>query len=152
MIRKFFVLAATVGGLGAAGFLLFGGVWPAAAGQVVVYKSPSCECCEGWVAHMRQNGFDVVVRTREDMDPVKARHHVPRALESCHTAVVAGYTVEGHVPAADVKRLLAEKPAARGIAVPGMPSGSPGMENGAREAFAVVLFTDQGGRTVYARH
>lgn len=123
-----------------------------ASDAVVVYKTPRCGCCADWVAHLRANGFSVTVEEMQDLSPIKARFGVPADLESCHTATVDGYVVEGHVPASDVKRLLAEKPAARGIAVPGMPVGSPGMERGdERELYQVIQFGDQ-GRAVFATH
>ena len=95
------------------------------AAEITVYKSPYCGCCGMWSEHMRANGFAVNVREVEDVDPVKALYGVPPALASCHTAVVDGYVVEGHVPADLVKRLLAERPKAQGLAVPGMVGGSP---------------------------
>lgn len=105
-----------------------------------VWKSPTCGCCKDWVDHVRAAGFPVEVTETEAMNPVKARLGVPPALASCHTAEVAGYTLEGHVPADLVKRLLAERPMAKGLAVPGMPQGSPGMETGVKEPYDVVLF------------
>ena len=136
--------------LGAAGWLLIPGA--AAEADVAVYKSPTCGCCGNWVDHLRANGFTVAVKERSDLTPVKTRLRVPERLESCHTAEVGGYVVEGHVPAADIRRLLAEKPQARGLAVPGMPAGSPGMEDGGRrEAYQVILFGDK-GLSVHARH
>ena len=121
---------------------------------VVVHKSPTCGCCNGWVEHMRAAGFDVAVRNEDDMRPVKAHVGVPLAKGSCHTAIVEGYFIEGHVPAEDVKRLLAERPDARGLAVPGMPLGSPGMEvpSGRTQPYAVELVADDGSTTVFARH
>jgi hypothetical protein len=118
---------------------------------VVVTRDPSCGCCGAWAEHMRAAGFPVeIVETRE-LNRVKARLGVPRDLASCHTAEVGGYVLEGHVPAAEVKRLLAERPAARGLAVPGMPANSPGMEMpGPDEAYEVVLFGPQ--RRVFARY
>ena len=136
--------------LATAGWLLF----PASTAEadVVVYKSPSCGCCGGWVDHMRANGFTVAVKERDDLTPVKARLGVPDSLQSCHTAEVGGYVVEGHVPAADIRRLLTERLRARGLAVPGRPAGSPGMgDGGHREAYQVILFGD-GGHSVYARY
>ncbi len=135
---------------------LAAGAWlmtPAAtAADITVYKSPWCGCCGNWVTHLRQAGFSVAVEEREDMDPVKTRFGVPASLESCHTAIVDEYIVEGHVPAADIARLLSERPAARGLAVPGMPAGSPGMEQGgARDPYQVILFGDS-GRSVYSSH
>lgn len=113
----------------------------AMAATMTVYKSPWCGCCKKWVEHMRRNGFDVEVVEREDVTPVKRMLGIPPQLASCHTAGIGGYVIEGHVPAADVKRLLSEKPEARGLAVPGMPVGSPGMEQGgARDSYHVILF------------
>lgn len=120
-----------------------------AAGEVTVYKTPWCGCCGDWVAHMRDNDFSVIVKELADLDPVKANHGVSDDLASCHTALVDGYVLEGHVPADDVKRLLAERPKARGLAVPGMPIGSPGMEQGnERDPYQVILFGET-GKTVY---
>ncbi len=126
----------------------------AKATEVMVYKSPWCGCCGQWVEHLRNNGFDVTVRDFEDMDPIKARFGVPSDLESCHTAVIEDYVVEGHVPAADIRRLLAEKPAARGLSAPGMPGNAPGMEGagGDREPYTVFLFDGKGARKVFAQH
>ena len=123
---------------------------PAGAAAVEVWKSAGCECCDGWVRHMRAAGFDVTVHTVDDMTPVRRAAGVPEELESCHTARVGGYVVEGHVPAADVRRLLAERPAARGLSVPGMPQSAPGMDNPG-EPYEVVLF-GRSEPTVYARH
>src|SRR5690349_22935297 len=93
----------------------------AARPEVRVWKAASCGCCEGWVKHMRGAGFPVTVTEMEDVSPVKAQQGIPAALQSCHTAVVNGYVIEGHVPAAAVARLLVERPQAKGLAVPGMP-------------------------------
>ena len=112
--------------------------------EVIVYKSPSCGCCGNWVAYMRRHGFRVTIRSTENMDPVKRMFGVPENLESCHTAIVSGYVVEGHVPASSVRRLLAERPKARGLAVVGMPPGSPGM-GGERSTPLDVLIFDAGG-------
>ena len=119
---------------------------------VAVTKDPSCGCCEKWVAHMREAGFAVTV-TEGPVNPVKARLGVPRDLASCHTALVGSYVVEGHVPAGAIKRLLAEKPQATGLAVPGMPAGSPGMEVEGMEpdTYEVVLF-GPGSRSTFARY
>lgn len=123
----------------------------AAGPAVTVTKDPNCGCCGGWVEHLRQTGFTVEVRDVSDLNRVKARLGVPNDLASCHTAEVAGYVIEGHVPAAALRRLLNEKPDAKGLAVAGMPVGSPGMEvpNTPDEEYDVILF----GRTrrVYAR-
>jgi hypothetical protein len=116
-------------------------------------KSPSCGCCNDWVAHLRRAGFRVRITDVADVTPTARRLGVPDDLRSCHTASVGGYAIEGHVPAADIRRLLAQRPAAAGLAVPGMPMGSPGMEHGAmRQPYQVILFTRAGRRTVFARH
>ncbi|HWC04868.1 MAG TPA: DUF411 domain-containing protein [Methylomirabilota bacterium] len=116
--------------------------------EVTVYKSPTCGCCTEWVAHLRRHGFPVTAEDVAELGPVKARHGVPAALQSCHTALVAGYVVEGHVPADLVERLLRERPKILGVAVPGMPVGSPGMEVPGRPAdrYQVLTF-DRGGKT-----
>jgi hypothetical protein len=121
---------------------------------VDVYKSPTCGCCSKWVEHLRGHGFTVRTIDTEELAAFKASHRVPRQAQSCHTAVVAGYVVEGHVPAADVQRLLKERPAIAGLAVAGMPIGSPGMEvQGARAQSYDVLAFDKDGRTrVFVAH
>ncbi|TCZ55984.1 DUF411 domain-containing protein [Roseicella aquatilis] len=123
----------------------------APATRVEVWKDPSCGCCEGWVRHMRAAGFDVTVREVADVQPIKAAGNVPEALWSCHTARVEGYVVEGHVPAADLRRLLAERPRARGLSAPGMPPSSPGMDMPGTP-YEVVLFGAEDGNRVWARH
>lgn len=135
-----------------AGAFLFRRLPPAAGVPMVVYKDPNCGCCAKWVDLMKGAGFDVSTRDTPNMDPIKARYNVGRALASCHTAVVGGYVVEGHVPADDIKRLLKEKPAVLGIAAPGMPMGSPGMEGSPKDAYAVLTFDRSGKTTVFARH
>lgn len=122
--------------------------------QITVYKTPSCGCCHEWVDHLEKNGFGVTTHDVPGTGPYRERYGVPRALASCHTGVIEGYALEGHVPAADIKRLIAERPKARGLAVPGMPIGSPGMEveGTRRDAFDVVLFDDEGGRRVYQHY
>jgi hypothetical protein len=121
--------------------------------KIVVTKDPSCGCCGGWVDHLRASGFTAEVIENPDINRVKARLGVPQDLASCHTAEIGGYVIEGHVPADAIRRLLAEKPPAKGLAVPGMPVGSPGMEaDGTRpEAYDVVLFSD-GRRSRFARY
>lgn len=120
---------------------------------VEVFKNPSCGCCGAWVDHLKAAGFEVKVSLTEDTAAVRRRHGLPDKFGSCHTAVVAGYVVEGHVPAADVKKLLAMRPKAIGIAVPGMPVGSPGMEVGARkDAYDVLLIDPRGQPAVFARY
>ncbi|WP_194269625.1 DUF411 domain-containing protein [Stenotrophomonas sp. MYb238] len=125
------------------------------AAQVVhVHKDANCGCCNGWIAHMRAAGFTVMAHDSADMVAVKQRLGIPLAQASCHTAEVGGYVLEGHVPAADVQRLLREKPAARGLVLPGMPVGSPGMESpdGRRDAFTVALLGKDGALQPYSRH
>lgn len=141
---------ALVAGAGVAWYMGMAPVGIAEAGEITVYKSPYCGCCGGWVKHMRTNGFAVTVRDVEDVDPIKSRYGVPEKLVSCHTALVDGYVIEGHVPADVVKRFLAARPDALGLAAPGMPGGSPGMEGAPREPFDVVMFDKRGGMSVYA--
>lgn len=120
---------------------------------VTVYKSPSCGCCTEWVSYMRDQGFPVEVESKLNLNPVKSQMGIPSSLEACHTAVVDGYVVEGHVPAEEVKRLLQERPDVQGLAVPGMPAGSPGMEQGGRvEPYNVLTFTQEGKTTVFAQY
>jgi hypothetical protein len=120
---------------------------------VAVYKSPTCGCCSKWIDHMRANGFVVTAHDVDDVASVKAKHGVPDAAGSCHTSLVGGYVVEGHVPADAVKRMLREKPPIAGIAVPGMPVGSPGMEvpGRAADSYAIVSFDKSGKQAVYER-
>lgn len=126
----------------------------AALPLVTVHKSEFCGCCGSWAEHMRKAGFQVEVRNQENLNPIKERVGVPFGKGSCHTAEVGGYFVEGHVPADDVKRLLAEKPKAKGLVVPGMPAGSPGMEvpGGQVTPYSVELVQADGSITVFARH
>ena len=129
--------------LGAGAVLALGLSAPAAAQplpEVTVSKDPNCGCCTAWAEHLRAAGFPVKIAEQPDMPALKARLGVPEALASCHTAEVAGYVLEGHVPATAVLRLLKERPQAKGLAVPGMPIGSPGMEGGAPETYNVMLF------------
>ena len=121
--------------------------------NVTVFKDPNCGCCKSWVEHLRKHGFSVIVRDTSDVSGAKRAGRVPEPLHSCHTAFVNGYVVEGHVPARDIQRLLSEKPKVAGLAVPGMPVGSPGMEMGARvESYDVVAFNRDGTTRVFARH
>jgi len=124
----------------------------AAAARLMVTKTAACGCCREWVEHMRKAGFDVHVRDVEDVTPTARKLGVPDRLRSCHTSQIAGYAIEGHVPAADVKRLLAIKPKAAGIAVPGMVAGSPGMEVGHSQPYKVLLFDKSGKTRVFATH
>ncbi len=121
---------------------------------VVVHKSPTCGCCALWVDHMRAAGFEVQVRDTDNLNPIKERVGVPVGKGSCHTAQVGGYFVEGHVPAEDIKRLLAQKPDAKGLVLPGMPAGSPGMEmpDGTTQAYTVELVGRDGSTHAFAQH
>jgi hypothetical protein len=123
--------------------------------QLTVYKDPDCGCCKAWVAHLRASGLTPEVSDRRDMDALKDSLGVPAALRSCHTAVAGRYVIEGHVPAADIKRLLAKSPRdVAGLAVPGMPSGSPGMEmpNRPADAYSVIAYAADGSTHVFAKH
>ena len=141
--------------LRAAGALAVLGLVPRANAQraevVTVYKSPTCGCCGDWVRHIRASGLRVEAYDLEDVSPMRRRYGVPGALASCHTAVVAGYAIEGHVPAADIQRLLRERPKFVGLAVPGMVVGSPGMEQGPPQRYETLAF-DARGSWVFARH
>jgi hypothetical protein len=128
----------------------------AAYPRAIVHMSPSCGCCGEWVKHMRVSGFQVEQKFVDDVVAVKRAQGVPQPLWSCHTALVGGYAIEGHVPAADIVRLLRERPrvngaAASGLAVPAMPAGAPGMEQGAAQPYATIAFGPQGTQ-VFARH
>jgi hypothetical protein len=126
-----------------------GGKPPVAPMQV--YKTPTCGCCSKWVEHVKAAGLAAEAHDMADVSPVKARAGVPADLHSCHTALVQGYVIEGHVPADVIKKLLTDKPAVAGIAVPGMPIGSPGMEQGDRkDPYEIIAFTKDGTRSVYA--
>ncbi|MCG5060572.1 MAG: DUF411 domain-containing protein [Limnoraphis sp. WC205] len=113
--------------------------------NITVHRSPTCGCCKAWVQHLEANGFQATNIVTEDVAAVKQEYGVPDELTSCHTAVIDGYAIEGHVPASDIKRLLAEKPQASGLAVPQMPIGAPGMESGnIKEPFSVLSFRPDG--------
>ena len=119
---------------------------------MTVWKSPWCGCCGKWVDHMTAAGFEVQVEEVEDLGAVKRMAAVPDHLQSCHTARVGGYTVEGHVPASDIVRLLTERPDALGLVVPGMPSGSPGMENGEHDPYDVLMLRRDGETEVFSSY
>ncbi len=130
------------------------GMSPAIANEtpkVQVYKTPTCSCCGKWVEHLRANGFEVETTDLPDLRDVKLQNGIPRQLASCHTAIVGGYVVEGHVPASDIKRLLETRSAVAGLAGPGMPIGSPGMEGPKPETYNVVSFGPE-GIMVFATH
>ena len=152
-----------VAGLVAAGILVVGAVpalWPgsspadaggavAGAAEMVVYKSPTCGCCNGWVEHMRAAGFAVRAENVSDMHAVKVREGIPLELSSCHTSVLGGYVFEGHIPAPVIQRFLDEAPDLVGLTVPGMPIGSPGMEGPNPVPYEVIALGRDGSRTVY---
>jgi len=117
----------------------------AAMPEMTVFKTKTCGCCGKWVELMRSSGFKVTVNDVPSTAEYRQKYGVPEKLTSCHTAVVNGYTIEGHVPATEIHRILKEKPKSKGLAVPGMPMGSPGMEGGRRDAYSVLSF-DAGGR------
>ena len=121
------------------------------AADIVVYKSPTCGCCGKWVEHMEKAGFSVDVENMSDVAPIKRELGVPGRMQSCHTAKVGDYFVEGHVPADLVKRLLADKPDIKGLTVPGKPMGSPGMEGPRKDPYDVIAVGKDGGYRVYAR-
>ena len=125
----------------------------ATAQTIDVVKSPYCGCCAQWVEYLRANGFTVRVTDSEDLDAAARAQGVPDALRSCHTATVDGYAIEGHVPAEDIRRLLRERPQVAGLAVPGMPVGSPGMEQGdRRQTYATIIFQRDGRQQLFTRH
>ena len=141
--------------LASAALLAIGPSCAAQAGpSIKVYKDASCGCCTTWVDRLKAAGFKTEVDDTQDMAAIKAKYGVPEDLTSCHTGVVAGYAIEGHVPAADIKRLLREKPKAMGISVPGMPVNSPGMEVEGQpdEPYTVWLFARDGTRSAFAKH
>ncbi|MFE4108508.1 DUF411 domain-containing protein [Almyronema epifaneia] len=121
--------------------------------EITVFRSPTCGCCGQWIEHMEAAGFTVKDDLTEDMTAIKEQYGVPANLASCHTTIVDDYVVEGHIPAEDVQRLLVEKPDVAGIAVPGMPIGSPGMESGDYvEPYTVFSFTESGETAAFAEH
>ncbi|MEO5902418.1 MAG: DUF411 domain-containing protein [Gemmatimonadaceae bacterium] len=118
---------------------------------IKVYKDANCGCCKEWVKHLEANGFKVETMDMPDLSLLKQKYGVKEELQACHTAIVGGYVVEGHVPADVIKQMLKEKPAVAGVAVPGMPQGSPGMESATKERYNVLTFDRAGRTTVYAQ-
>jgi len=131
-----------------------GALWISAvqAAEVMVFKSPTCGCCNGWIKHMEANGFKVKAQNVSDLDAIKRRYGVTPNLASCHTAIIDGYVVEGHVPASDVKRLLRERPKVKGIAAPGMPQSAPGMDAPYKQPYQTLTFDEAGRVQVFATH
>lgn len=137
------------------GFLgLLATALPLSAAEIKMFRQSGCSCCGKWAEQLRAAGHSVTIVEGEDMSLIKHQAGVPDALQSCHTAMVDGYVIEGHVPVADVDRLLKERPKAKGLAVAGMPIGSPGMEadDGSTESYDVMLFGGEGGEKVFASH
>jgi hypothetical protein len=123
--------------------------WNGEAPMMAVYKTPQCGCCSAWIDHVEKAGFRTEVLDMQDLSPIKAQYGVPRELLSCHTSVVGGYVIEGHVPADAIARLLRERPDIAGIAVRGMPMGSPGMEGPFRDEYDIVAMGHDGARSVF---
>jgi hypothetical protein len=148
LLNRRTLLAASIAALASAGESR------AAVVTLTVYKTPTCGCCGAWVDHMRAAGFRPELVELADLTPIRRRYGVPDTLASCHTGVIGGYAIEGHVPASDVRRLLQQRPEALALVVPGMPLGSPGMEtpDGARQPFRSFLVRRDGGVTVFAEH
>jgi hypothetical protein len=138
------VLAATVAGVGGLAIAA-----PSPGPEISVYKNASCGCCKKWVEHLQAAGFRVTVHDTSNLAGVMERYGVPRKLTACHTAVVDGYVIEGHVPADVIQRLLKERPGIAGVAVPGMPAGSPGMESETPARFYILTFDKNGTTSVY---
>ena len=132
-------------------FLLASPLTQAAVRDVTMYKNQGCLCCDKWAQHLEKNGFRVKSVALDDVTPVKEKNHVPVALRSCHTAQIAGYVFEGHVPADLVSRVLKEKPKLAGLAAPGMPQSAPGMDLPGNHPYAVIAFTADGKTRVYAQ-
>lgn len=146
MRRRLFLVLTAVLTVGAAA------VYAQEARKAVLYKNPQCSCCEGYADYLRGNGFDVTVKPTNDLTTISQKAGVPEALQGCHTMLIDGYVVEGHVPVAAVQRLLAERPPIKGITLPGMPAGSPGMTGKKTAPFVVYALPKDGGApTVYAR-
>lgn len=133
-------------------FQLFSPQPALAEDTITVYKSPTCGCCTKWISHLEENGFKVEARNTNNVNKYKQEAGLQPGLASCHTAFVDGYAIEGHVPASDIKRLLAERPAVKGLTVPGMPMGSPGMEGPRKDRYSVLTFDESGKTTVYSTH
>ncbi|MCW9012769.1 MAG: DUF411 domain-containing protein [Gammaproteobacteria bacterium] len=123
---------------------------PTKAKDIVVYKDPNCGCCKAWITHLERNNFNVVAYDERDMRSIKRQLQVPDHLQSCHTASIDGYTIEGHVPADLIERLIEEKSDVLGLAVPGMPMGSPGMEGRHKDAYEILTFDENGKTSVFA--
>ena len=122
------------------------------AEEIMVYKSPTCGCCKKWVKHLESNGFNVKTKDMRDMSSVKNKFGVKKQFQSCHTAKIGNYFIEGHVSASDIKKLLKDKPNIKGLSVPGMPMGSPGMEGHRKDKYDVIAIDKNNKATVYSKH
>jgi len=140
--------------LAAAALLQGGVILSADATEVEMYKSPTCGCCTGWAKHLREAGFTVNEIKRDDMHAIKTKYGIPKKLESCHTALIEGYIIEGHVPAQDVARLLKERPNIAGLTAPGMPMNAPGMQADGLppKGYDVLAFEKNGKTTLFHRY
>lgn len=145
------IAAAVLTSAGAAAQRSAGKPAAAAAQPITVYKTASCGCCAKWAEHLKQNGFAPTIHTVQSTDAAPPAKGVPQALRSCHTATLEGYTIEGHVPADVIKKMLKERPKIAGLAVPGMPPGSPGMESSNPQPYEVMAFDAAGKTSVYAK-
>ena len=125
---------------------------PVIAEDIMVYKSPTCGCCKKWVKHLEKEGFNVTTKDMRNMKPIKQQFGVNPQFQSCHTAKIGNYFIEGHVSASDIKRLLKEKPDIKGLSVPGMPMGSPGMEGHRKDKYNVIAIDKNNNATVYSSH
>jgi len=120
--------------------------------NMTVYRSPSCGCCGVWIEHAKHHGFQITDITTDDMEAVKREHNIPRDLASCHTTIIDGYVMEGHIPVDDIKRFLKQTPNVVGLTVPGMPLGTPGMEAGDRKQPFDILAFDRNGQVQVFKH
>jgi len=122
------------------------------AADIIVYKSPTCGCCKKWVKYLEGAGFNVKSVNKTNMSPIKSKFDVKKQYQSCHTAKVGEYFIEGHVPASDIKKLLKQNPNVKGLAVPGMPMGSPGMEGHRKDRYSVLLINNKNKSTVFSEY
>lgn len=151
-LGAFLLAVVTAGALMAAGGRSAPEVAAAGEREMVVYMTPTCGCCGAWVEHMEAHGFSVTTKKQNDLTEIKLANGITRETASCHTGLIGGYVIEGHVPAADVERLLAERPAVRGLTVPGMPMGSPGMEGAFTDPYDVLSFDHEGTTEVFSSY
>jgi len=138
--------------IAAASALLVAPLAYAASPVINVYKTATCGCCSAWIDHLKSSGFKVVAHDVADPGTIRAKFGISEQYGSCHTGVIGGYAIEGHVPASSIRKLLKEKPKASGIAVPGMPMGSPGMEGARKDAYNVLLVAKDGTSKPYTKH